>query len=139
MASNTTQFFRNSNQVFTIRFAVLTTAGGDELFSADATNLRDLTKLLVVNTTGAAITLTVYEADATTSDIIKVISIPANSGQALNIDAIKLIADINNQLPGVRLDAFGNYFLRIAANKKLKVAASATGLRIIGEIESFQL
>lgn len=138
MALNTVQYFRNANQVSLIDYAATTSLA--DVFAADAVNLRDLTKLIVINTSASAVVLTIQESDGTNHRTVKVVTIPANAGNAAGIPAVDLLQDINYRLAGFKTDAFGNYFLRLPPTKKLR-ASAATGavLIFVGTIESFLL
>lgn len=141
MAINTTQHFRNANKVITFRTVVSNAGGGADMFPADATYLRDLTKLIAINKNAAPVTLTIYETDnaGANAEKIHVVSIPANSGQLAGSLAIKLINDPTYQISGVRYDAFGNFFFRVAPGKKLKAESSvASDLILYGELEGYE-
>src|SRR5690606_4619805 len=101
----------------------------------------DLTKLICTNVTSNPVTLTVYETDSAGANPTKihVISIPASSGNEAGAVSIRLLQDTTYQLPGVRYDAFGNFFLRISPGKKLRAQASVdNALFLIGELESYE-
>lgn len=137
MAINTTQHFRNADKVVAFRYPVTDTAA--DVFAVDATYLRDLTKLTCINTSASPVTLSIYESDGINHDLVHVISIPANAGTAAGSPAIRLMQDPTYQLQGVRFDAFGNYFLRIAKGKKLRAVASTTAvLVLVGELEGYE-
>lgn len=133
------QNFRNADRVVPFRMAVMIAVA--DMFTADALYLRDLTKLICTNVTGAPVTLTIYETDGAGANPTKihVISIPASSGNAAGAFAIKLLNDPTYQIPGVRYDAFGNFFLRVAPGKKWRAEASVdNALFLMGETESYQ-
>jgi hypothetical protein len=136
MAINTIQHFKSAERTTNI-FLALTTSEAD-IFAADAVYLRDLTKLICINENASSRDLTIYEKDGTNDKIIAVITIPGNAGQSLSNPAIKLISDA--QIPGVTMDAFGNYLFRCPPNVILRAKASAaSSLFLIGRLESFQL
>lgn len=139
MAINTTPNYRSSTYTSGDRYAVTNSAG--DVFASDATYLRDLTKLICINTNASSRDLTLYFSDGTNHDTVMVISIPGNAGQTASVPAVRLLSADNpdNRVPGVQQDAFGNYFLRLPINKKLRAMASATSsLVLIFTIESFQ-
>lgn len=134
--SNTISHFRNADQITAIRLS-LANSTKTSLFSADANELRDVTDLIAINTTGSAITLEIYRNDGTNSDQIHEVSVPANSGIVALTNAVDLLQDTTYKIPGARQDPFGNNFLRIAKAHYLEVVG-ANGLKLIGLIESFK-
>lgn len=137
MAVNTTQYFRNPAKVLPIYHAVGTSEA--DVFASDATYLRDVTVLMCINENASTRDLSLYFHDGTNSKLIAVITIDGSAGQAAGIPTIRLLSDPTKQLPGVRLDAFGSYFIRIPPGCKLRAKASAaTSLFLVGQIEGYE-
>lgn len=137
MAINTTQYFRNPAKVLPIYHAVGTSEG--DVFSVDATYLRDITALACINENASSRDLSIYYNDGTNNKLMAVITIPGNAGQSAGVPAIRLISDPAYQIPSVKLDAFGNYFFRVPPGYKIRAKASAaTSLFLVGQIEGFE-
>lgn len=137
MAVNTTQYFRNPAKVLPVYHAV--TASESDVFSADATYLRDVTTLVCINENASTRDLSIYVHDGTNDKLLTVITVAGSAGQAVGIPPVRLISDPSNQIPGVRLDAFGSYFFRIPPGSKIRAKASAaSSLFLIGQIEGYE-
>lgn len=106
-----------------------------DVATADS-NDSDVMNLVVCNSnTTTARTLTVTKYNGTNDRIIAVISIPANSGIALGVEAIDLIE--GNFLKGTKYGPLG-YFFRLKTGSKIKMKQdTGTDLYVTGHQMNF--
>jgi len=92
----------------------------------------DVVALTVTNTGASTRTLTVVYNQASNDDVIAVISIGANLGTSLGLNAIRLIS--GNYLPGTYINNNGNLIFNLKSGEKLRVKQdSGTDLLIVGK------